>query len=120
MAVQQFSHAAWACNACQVVAINLADSELSRWKGLQELLQQERAMVCSQIREEGIDRSHLHTVVRDYLVAHAYEDTLSHFDQAYSERALPCLCASRHHLVLDICSSFARVLHCTYTAAFHR
>ena len=60
---------------------------------LQELLQQERAVVCSQIRQERIDRAHLHTVVRDYLVAHAYEDTLSHFDQAYNQRALPCLCA---------------------------
>lgn len=55
-------------------------------------MQQERAAVHSQIRSGAINTSHLHTVVRDYLVAHAYEDTLSHFDKSYSQRALPCLC----------------------------
>lgn len=73
--------------------VMLTDAELSVCELLQELLQQERAAVCSEVREEDIDRSHLHTVVRDFLVAHAYEDTLSHFDHAYSQRALPCLCA---------------------------
>ena len=74
---------------------------------LQELLKQERAVVCSEIREEGINRSHLHAVVRDYLVAHAFEDTLSHFDQAYSQRALPCLCACCSSLLAIAQSSVA-------------
>jgi hypothetical protein len=61
---------------------------------LQELLREETAEICKEMKAKSLDHLQLHTAVRDYLVAHAFVDTLQRFDRCYSQRAQSSLCAA--------------------------
>lgn len=51
-------------------------------------MQEEWHGIQKQIQKISIKDATLHSVVRDYLVSHAYTDTLAVFDQSYPRRAL--------------------------------
>lgn len=44
--------------------------------------------IQKQIEKISIKDAALHSIIRDYLVSHAYTDTLAVFDKSYGQRAL--------------------------------
>lgn len=55
---------------------------------IQELVREEWHGVQKQIQKMCIKDAALHSIIRDYLVSHAYTDTLAVFDKSYPHRAL--------------------------------